>query len=90
MVSPSQLFLNPSQLAPNPSQLAASPAQPAPRPSTEPLPDHYQTNSSLKLNKAVYTAPLVACWWAGAVKWQKKPKKQTDHGPTDRRTDGPT
>ena len=37
-------------------------------------------------NKAVYTAPLVACWWAGAVKWQKKPKKQTDHGPTDRPT----
>ena len=39
--------------------------------------------SKNELNKAVYTAPLVACWWAGAVKWQKKPKKQTDHGRTD-------
>ncbi len=28
-----------------------------------------------KINKAVYTAALVACWLAGAVKSQKKHKK---------------
>ena len=36
--------------------------------------------SLLSKNKAVYTAALVACWWAGAV---KQPKKQTDPGWTD-------
>ena len=48
--------------------------------------DKISGESADGINKAVYTAPLVACWWAGAVKWQKKLKKQTDHGPTD----GPT
>ena len=27
------------------------------------------------VNKAVYTAALVACWWAGAVKSKRKRKK---------------
>ena len=26
-------------------------------------------------NKAVYTAALAACWWAGAVKSKRKHKK---------------
>ena len=46
--------------------------------------DRYTNRQTeILINKAVYTAPLVACWWAGAVKWQKKPKKQSDPRPTD-------
>ena len=45
------------------------------------------------LNKAVYTAALVADGWAGAENLEKKlcdrqTDRQTDK-PTDRRTDGP-
>ena len=53
------------------------------------------------LNKARYTATLVACWWAGAVlkkvtrvsgqKLKKlKNAKKVKRGPTDRPTNGPT
>ncbi len=44
----------------------------------------------MKISKAVYTATIVACWWAGAVKHKKSKKsnlKLSGNRQTDRQDD---
>ena len=43
--------------------------------------DKFNNESNRSKNKAVYTAALVACCWAGAVKSKRKHKQGRIHGP---------